>query len=83
MILCPICGVKTRVTETRVSDKSARRRRVCSALDCVGKVTTIEIVVPEGCGPFLGKGSVIISGLQLKRLRKLVGALDALKGIEL
>ena len=80
MISCPICGAKTRVTETRMSDTSARRRRVCSAPECPGKVTTIEVVIPDGRGPFLGKGSVIISGLKLKKLRELV---DALKGIEL
>lgn len=79
MISCPLCGAKTRVTETRMSDTSARRRRVCTTADCAGKVTTLEIVVPEG-RPFLGKGSVIVSGLQLKKLREIV---EALKGIEL
>lgn len=80
MISCPLCGAKTRVTETRMSDTSARRRRVCTVATCLGKVTTIEVVVPEGRGPFFGKGSVIVSGLQLKKLRDIV---EALKGIEL
>jgi len=80
VISCPICGAKTRVTETRVSDTTARRRRMCTAAACAGKVTTIEIVVPEGRGQFLGKGSVVVPASQLKKLRELV---EALKGIEL
>ena len=80
MISCPLCGAKTRVTETRMSDTSARRRRVCSSAGCLGKVTTIEIVVPEGRASFLGKGSIIIPASKLKKLRE---ALAGLEGIEL
>jgi len=80
VISCPLCGAKTRVTETRVSATSARRRRVCTATECAGKVTTLEVIVPDGLGSFLGKGSVIVPGAKLKKLRELV---EALKGIEL
>lgn len=50
MILCPLCGAKTRVLETRVTATAggARRRRGCTAGECAGKVTTIEVVVPDG-----------------------------------
>lgn len=48
MIACPLCGAKTRVLETRATAASARRRRGCSASGCAGKVTTIEVVVPDG-----------------------------------
>ena len=48
MIACPLCGSKTRVLETRATAASARRRRGCTAGDCSGKVTTIEVVVPDG-----------------------------------
>ena len=47
MIACPLCGAKTRVLETRATAASARRRRGCSVSGCVGKVTTIEVVVPD------------------------------------
>ena len=80
MIRCPHCRAKTHVTETRVSATCARRRRVCTSPECGAKVTTIEIIVPDGGAPFLGKGSVIIPAPLLKKLRKIV---DDLKGIEL
>ena len=48
MIACPLCGAKTRVLETRATAASARRRRGCLADGCTGKVTTIEVVVPDG-----------------------------------
>ena len=80
MIRCPRCRAKTRVAETRVSATSARRRRVCISPECGEKVTTVEIIIPDGVGPFLGKGSVIIPAPLLKKLRTIV---DALKGIEL
>jgi hypothetical protein len=80
MISCPICGAKTRVAETRVSATSARRRRVCTAAACAGKVTTIEVVIPEGRGHFFGKGSVIVSADLLAKLRELIASI---KGIDL
>lgn len=49
MIICPICGSKTRVLETRVLETCAtRRRRGCRIAGCSGKVTTVEVVVPDG-----------------------------------
>lgn len=44
MILCPVCGAKTRVLETR----APRRRRGCRVTGCLGKVTTVEVAVPDG-----------------------------------
>lgn len=68
MISCPICGAKTRVLETRVT----RRRRGCTAAGCEGKVTTVEVIVPEGRVSELGSGSTIVSSRQIARLRDLV-----------
>ena len=80
MIRCPRCRAKTSVAETRASASSARRRRVCTSPGCGEKVMTIEIIVPEGVGSFLGKGSAIVPASMLKKLRKIV---DDLKGVEL
>ena len=80
MISCPICGAKTRVTETRVSATSARRRRACSTLECEGKVTTVELVVPGGRAYAFGKGSVLVEARQIAKLREIVAALE---GVEL
>jgi hypothetical protein len=71
MILCPICGAKTRVVETRVSQKSARRRRVCTVANCAGKLTTVEIVVPQGSPFTLAAGTLIVSARHIARLRAL------------
>ena len=76
MICCPLCGAKTRVLETRVTARSARRRRGCSADGCSGKVTTLEIVVPEGCASALASGSIVVSARQIAKLRELVAAID-------
>lgn len=80
MIACPLCGAKTRVTETRVTATSARRRRACCAPACAGKVTTVEVIVPDGRASSLGKGFVMISAIQLKKLREI---LDGIDGVEL
>lgn len=71
MIRCPICGAKTRVLETRVT----RRRRGCTASACEGKITTVEVVVPEGRASELGSGSMIVSARQIAKLRDLVSRL--------
>ena len=76
MIACPLCGAKTRVLETRVTATSARRRRGCSASGCSGKVTTIEVVVPEGRASALATGSIVVSARQIVKLRELVAAIE-------
>lgn len=77
MIPCPLCGGKTRVLETRVTGPtSARRRRGCTVVRCVGKVTTVEIVVAEGRASALAKGSVLVPSRQLARLREIVAAIE-------
>jgi hypothetical protein len=43
---CPICGNQTRVSETRSLPAGLRRRRRCVKLDCAGRMTTLELVVP-------------------------------------
>jgi hypothetical protein len=68
MILCPICRAKTRVLETR----DMRRRRGCTTAGCEGKVTTVEVVVPEGRVSELGSGSLIVSARKVAKLRDLV-----------
>jgi len=76
MILCPLCGAKTRVLETRVTATSARRRRGCTTAGCSGKVTTVEVVVREGRRSPLTKGSVVVPASQIAKLRALVAAIE-------
>ena len=76
MIACPLCGAKTRVLETRVTATSARRRRGCSAGGCSGKVTTVEVVVPEGRASALATGSLVVSARQIAKLREIVAAIE-------
>jgi transcriptional regulator NrdR family protein len=76
MIACPRCGAKTRVLETRVTATSARRRRGCTASGCSGKVTTVEVVVPEGRASALATGSIVVSARQIAKLRELVAAIE-------
>ena len=77
MISCPLCGAKTRVLETRVTATSARRRRGCSVGGCSGKVTTVEVVVPEGRASALATGSLVVSARQIAKLRELVAAIES------
>lgn len=79
MISCPLCGAKTRVTETRATATSARRRRVCLDLVCTGKVTTVELVVPDGLAHAFSKGSVLVEARQLAKLHAIVAALEGVK----
>ncbi len=72
MIPCPICGAKTRVLETR----APRRRRGCTASDCAGKVTTVEVVVPESRSSALASGSFIVSARQIAKLRQIVATIE-------
>ena len=76
MIPCPVCGTKTRVLETRVTATSARRRRGCKARGCFGKVTTVEVVVPEGCASALATGSLVVSSRLIAKLRQLVASIE-------
>jgi transcriptional regulator NrdR family protein len=77
VILCPLCGAKTHVLETRGTATSVRRRRGCSAKGCAGKATTIEVVVREGHPSLLAKGSVIVSSRQIAKLREIVAMIDS------
>ena len=76
MIPCPLCGAKTRVLETRVTSTSARRRRGCSIIGCSGKVTTVEVVVPEGRQSALASGSLVVSARLIAKLREIVAAIE-------
>ena len=76
MISCPRCGAKTRVLETRVTATSARRRRGCTVGSCSGKVTTIEVIVPEGRASALATGSLVVSARQIAKLREIVAAIE-------
>ena len=76
MIACPRCGAKTRVLETRMTARSARRRRGCVVGGCPGKVTTIEVVVPEGRASSLATGSLVVSARLIAKLRALVAAIE-------
>lgn len=67
MIACPLCSAKTTVIETR----GARRRRVCTATGCTGKVTTVEISVSLAPGSAIGD-NVLVPARQLSRLRKVL-----------
>ncbi len=75
MIACPICGGRTSVVETRTTGASTRRRRICMAAGCSGKVTTVEVVVPEGRPSMLGRGTVIASVRHIAQLRKVAAAI--------
>ena len=76
MIACPLCGAKTRVTETRVTATNARRRRSRVAPECSGKVTTVEIVVREGHAFPFAKGCVVVPAKQIAKLREIVATLE-------
>jgi hypothetical protein len=76
MILCPICGAKTRVTETRVTERSARRRRLCTVSNCTGRLTTVEVVVPDGRASALASGNIIVSAKHIARLRDLIAQIE-------
>lgn len=76
MIPCPLCGAKTRVVETRVTETSARRRRGCSVIGCAGKVTTVEIVVRDGRASPLAKGCVVVPASLVAKLREILADLD-------
>jgi transcriptional regulator NrdR family protein len=76
VILCPLCGAKTHVLETRTTATSSRRRRGCTVAGCAGKVTTVEVAVREGRRSPLAKGSVVVAASQIAKLRALVASID-------
>lgn len=77
MIACPTCGAKTRVLETRASGPtSTRRRRGCMSHGCLGKTTTVEVVVPDGRTSVFGAGSLVVSARQLAKLRTSVAEIE-------
>jgi len=72
VILCPLCGTKTRVLKTRAAGTNTLRRRGCTAGECSGKVTTVEVVVPHG----RASGSLVVSARQLAKLRTSVAEIE-------
>lgn len=76
MISCPLCGGETRVMETRGAAKSVRRRRACTILTCSGKVTTVEVIVPDRKATSLASGSVVVSAKLIQKLQQIVAAID-------
>jgi hypothetical protein len=77
MIVCPICGQDTRVTETRTVDQYVRRRRQCTGATCSGRVTTAEIVIALDDGRNKPLGDVIVMSRRdvEKTLKVICGAL--------
>lgn len=59
-IFCTICGAKTKVMATRTNRDGIRRERKCLAIECTGKLTTIEVIVPEGEAPWMIKQVVTL-----------------------
>jgi hypothetical protein len=49
-MLCPECGADSKVTDSRPSHRSIRRRRECLA--CHYRWTTFEVVHAEGMEPY-------------------------------
>jgi len=43
---------------------------------CGGRVTTVEVVVPEGGAAALARGSVLVSSRQIAKLREIVAAIE-------
>lgn len=76
MISCPLCGARTRVYETRASANSARRRRICMVSGCDGKVTTVEVVVPDRRASGLASGSILVSAVVIRKLRELIASIE-------
>lgn len=71
MIVCPTCGARTTVEETRSVGAGTRRRRRCLAPGCDGKVTTVEIVV-SAARDFVGGDIVYVPSRHITRLKKIV-----------
>jgi transcriptional regulator NrdR family protein len=46
-IRCLLCGSDTSVMETRQNRGSLRRRRRCLRDGCLGRLTTVEVMVPQ------------------------------------
>lgn len=75
MIACPVCGSETRVTDTRVVNPTcSRRRRVCTARTCPGKITTYEMPLSAESGRAM-KDSVLVPKRDIEALRVLVASL--------
>jgi hypothetical protein len=80
MIVCPICGRATAVTETRATGAGSRRRRKCTDLTCAGRVTTVEIVVDrfhQGASELADGRAILVSRRTIVKLQQLVAALGA------
>lgn len=74
MIACPTCGARTAVVETRAVGASTRRRRRCTAAECDGKVTTVEVAV-SAARDFADGAVVHVPTRQIERLKKIVAAI--------
>lgn len=72
---CPLCCGDTRVTETRPTDASLRRRRVCMV--CAHRFTTYEVIsaddAPTGA-------LVMFSKRRLTQIRHAISSIDRLIG---
>ena len=79
MIVCPICGRATAVTETRSTGGGTRRRRKCVDATCTGRMTTVEVVVDRLHGPSASEltdgHAVIVSRRTIARLQRVVASL--------
>lgn len=69
-MICPGCGLESRVTETRKSPTGVRRRRAC---ECGGRFTTLEIVVPDN--PRFRGELRLIPTFEIIRLRRVIDRL--------
>lgn len=47
-LACPLCGADTRVVDTTPSGANTRRRRECTVATCRGRVSSLEVALPEG-----------------------------------
>lgn len=69
--MCPVCGAKTTVEETRSVGAGTRRRRRCLGADCGRKVTTVEIAV-SAARDFADGDIVYVASRHITRLKKIV-----------
>jgi transcriptional regulator NrdR family protein len=52
-IACDLCGARTKVVATRKNRDGIRRDRKCRIAGCIGRLTTVEVIVPEGEAPWM------------------------------
>jgi hypothetical protein len=78
-VRCPACGCPTSVRETRdVTPQQTRRRRICDAIACGHKFSTVEIVLDGDKNTMLsGEISIVRRGELLRASQILNRALGA------